>query len=58
MHDIDDYVYISSSIANAYFSELSIDTIMSCMLLAENKEQFDAAIDAAANLQEIVNGKT
>jgi hypothetical protein len=57
MYEIDDYTYISSSVANAFYSGLPIETLLSCMLLADNKEQFDAAISAAIELQELVNGK-
>jgi hypothetical protein len=57
MYELNDYTYMSSAIANGYFSGLDIEDIVSCMLLADTKEEFDAAVSVTADLREIVNGK-
>lgn len=49
--DISDYNYITSSIGNAIFSGLSMEQIWSCISLARNREQLDAAIEATIKLQ-------
>ena len=52
MDDIDDYSFFASSIGNAFFSGLSKDEIWSCISLASNCEEFDAAIHATIKMKE------
>jgi hypothetical protein len=54
---ITDYNYIGSSVGNAFFSGLTFEQLFSCMLLAETREELDAAISAQISLQELCFGK-
>lgn len=51
--EITDYNYILSSVGNAYFSGLSFRELWDCVLLSENREQLDAAVDVTIKLKEI-----
>lgn len=48
---ITDYNYIGSAIGNAYFSGLTMDELWSCVRLASNREELDAAVSATINLK-------
>jgi hypothetical protein len=51
---ITDYNYVLSTVGNAYFSGLSFKELWDCVLLSENREQLDTAVDVSIKLKEIV----
>lgn len=51
--EITDYNYILSTVGNAYFSGLSFKDLWGCVLLSDNREQLDAAVDVTIKLKEI-----
>ena len=51
--DIDDYIYIGSSLGNAYFSGLSFEELWFCVAESKNREELDAAIDITIKLKEL-----
>lgn len=51
---ITDYNYVLSTVGNAYFSGLSFKELWDCVLLSENREQLDAAVNVSIKLKEIV----
>lgn len=55
--EITDYNYILSSVGNAYFSGLSFRELWDCVLLSENREQLDAAVDVTIKLKDISKDK-
>jgi len=55
--EITDYNYILSSVGNAYFSGLSFKELWDCVLLSENREQLDAAVDVTIKLKEMSKGE-
>lgn len=54
---IDDYDYIGSAIGNAYFSGLTLEELWECVLIAENREQLDTAVDISIKLKQILKDK-
>ena len=55
--DIDDYMYIGSTIGNAYFSGVSFDELWQCVHISKTREELDAAVEITIKLKEIKNGK-
>jgi hypothetical protein len=53
MSDPDEYCYFSSAVGNAFFSGLSFEQVWSCILIAADAKQFDAAISATIALNEL-----
>lgn len=52
--EISDYNYIGSSLGNAYFSGMTFDQLWSCVVLSENREQLDEAVNSTIKLNELV----
>lgn len=51
--DIDDYMYITSTLGNAYFSGVSFDQLWNCISISDTREDLDAAVDATIRLNAI-----
>lgn len=49
----DDYNHILSSLGNAFFSGLSFQDMWSCIEVADNRENLDAAVSATIRLKEL-----
>lgn len=50
---ITDFDYLTSSLGNAYFSNLSFEDLWDAVEMSEDREQLDAAIWAAIELKEL-----
>lgn len=57
-YDISDFDYMMSSLGNAYFSNVSYESLWSAVILSDNREELDAAITATADLNDLVNDET
>lgn len=54
---ITDYNYMGSAIGNAYFSGLSFEELWKCVLLAEDREQLDTAVDISIKLKQLLKDR-
>jgi len=52
-YEITDYNYITSSLGNAFFSEVSFSEIWDCVSISNNREELDAAVSATIRLKEL-----
>jgi hypothetical protein len=52
--EITDYNRILSGVGNAYFSGLSFGELWDAVVLTDNSEDLDVAIDAAIKLKELI----
>jgi len=48
---------MGSAIGNAFFSGLSMEQLWTCVALSNNREEFDAAVEAAIQLKELVENE-
>lgn len=55
--DIPDWEFIMQSLANAYFSNLTFEELWNSVVLVDNREDLDVAIETAIKLNEITKGK-
>jgi hypothetical protein len=55
--EIGSYEYIGSSIGNAYFSGVSYAQLWDCILMAQNREELDAAVDITIKMNNIYVGR-
>lgn len=46
--------YLTSTICNAYFSDLKFEELVDCVMLSADKDELDAAVSATIRLWEIV----
>lgn len=51
----DDWDYLTSTMCNAYFSDLKFEELIDCVMLSANKEELDSAVSATIRLWEIVH---
>lgn len=54
-HEPDEWDYLTSTVCNAYFSDLKFEELIDCLMLASDKDEFDAAVSATIRLWELVN---
>ena len=50
----DEWDYLTSTVCNAYFSDLTFEELIDCVMLAEDAKELDAAVSATIRLWEIV----
>lgn len=51
----DDWDYLTSTVCNAYFSGMTFEELIDCVMMSANKEELDAAVVATLGLKEIVS---
>ena len=50
-----DYDYVMSALGNAFFSGLSFGETWQCVILSENREEFDTAVSVTISLKTLVS---
>ena len=56
LKEIPDWEFITQTVANAYFSGLCFDELWNAVIITDNREDFDVAVDAAIKLNKMVKG--
>jgi len=54
-YEPDEWDYLTSTMCNAYFSDLRFEELIDCVMLSSCKEELDAAVSATIRLWEIVH---